>query len=90
MVRTGSKTVPERKKTEVKKLVNALERCKTMGIVDMTNLPSKQLQTIRGKLRGKAEILMSKKRLIKLAFQASKNKDVAKLADNLKGIPALI
>ena len=88
--RTGAEKIPEKKKAEVKRLASVLEKYKTIGVVDMTNLPSRQLQTIRGKLRNKAQLLMSKKRLMKLAFQASKNKDVTKLTDNLEGIPTLI
>ena len=38
---------------------------KVIGIVDFTNLPSRQLTDMRLKLRGKAKIFMTKKRIAK-------------------------
>jgi large subunit ribosomal protein L10 len=59
-------------------------------MLDMTNLPSRQLQSIRNKLRSKATMIMAKKSTLHRAFESCKNKDVAKLNENLNGIPALI
>tara|TARA_Y100000310_G_scaffold343859_1_gene453530 strand:- start:97 stop:957 length:861 start_codon:yes stop_codon:yes gene_type:complete len=62
------------------------------GIVDLKNLPSPQLQKMRQSLKGKAELVMAKGRLIRIALDdASKEKkDVEKLKDVIRGMPAMI
>ncbi len=57
---------------EVEKLKSLIESYPVVGIVDMTNIPARQLQNIRAQLRGDVLIRMSKKRLIKLALEKAK------------------
>tara|TARA_Y100000310_G_scaffold345610_1_gene467291 strand:- start:9897 stop:10739 length:843 start_codon:yes stop_codon:yes gene_type:complete len=62
------------------------------GVVDLENLPSPQLQKMRQSLKGKAEVVMAKGRLMNIALdQASKEKkDVEKVKDVIRGMPAMI
>ena len=80
------------KKETVKKITKLIADNPIVGIVDMENLPAQQLQKMREKLRGKVTIFMTKKRLMKIAFeQAGKEyPDIQKLQDHFKGMPALI
>ena len=56
----------------------------------MHAMPAKQLQKIRDALRDKAKIRMSKKNLIKKAFEKAKINGIGKLEKYLKGELALI
>ena len=57
----------------------------------MENLPAPQLQTMRSTLRGKVELRMTKRRIMKIALDQVKDKPgIDKLKDNLKGMPALL
>ena len=80
------------KKEVVKKVVELISKNPIVGIVDMENLPAQQLQKMREKLRGKVNIFMTKKRLMRVAFeQAEKDSPgISKLQDHFKGMPALI
>ena len=79
------------KQETVKSFVDLLDSYPIVGIVDMENLPAKQLQTMRAKLRAKGIVLrMTKQRLILKAFEQSKKEGLEKLKDHLQGMPALI
>lgn len=80
------------KKEIVKKVVAKIKESPIVGIVDMENLPAQQLQGMREKLRGQVEMFMTKKRLMKIAFEEV-GKDlpgIEKLSDSFKGMPALL
>lgn len=80
------------KKAEVEELKKMMLNYNTVAIADITYIPSKQFQEIRGSLREDALIRVSKKRLIKLAIEeAAKEKpDLKKLAEHVDKQPALI
>jgi len=82
--------VAEWKITEVKELEKFIDQRKVVGIVDMESLPSKQLQEIRKKLRGKADIKVSKSILIKLAIDNLKRTDLKKLEEYMEGPTGII
>lgn len=84
--------VAEYKKEIVSNLVNLINEYSIIGIVNMENLPAPQLQSMRAQLREKFFITMTKRRLIKLAFEQTKSnkKDIEKLEPHLVGMPALI
>ncbi len=88
----GAKKIPGHKKKAVTEFVGLAKDYPIIGIVDVENLPAKQLQNMRAQLRGTIKILMTKKRLMKIILQEAKNdkKDVEKLADHLRGMPAMI
>jgi large subunit ribosomal protein L10 len=84
--------VSEKKKKEVKELIDLLSNNSIIAVVDLESLPAKQLQMMREKLRDTVKIRMSKKRLMKIAFKEVENskKGISKLADHLKGMSALL
>ncbi|MFH1589050.1 MAG: 50S ribosomal protein L10 [archaeon] len=82
--------VAKYKKESVKEFTRLLDEYPIIGVVNMKNLPTKQLQKMRENLRGKVELRMTKKRLIKLAIENSTKPDIGKLKDHLKGMPALL
>lgn len=80
----------EHKINEVALLKNILTRYKTVAIIDLTNLPSPQLQKMRKKLKD-VTIRVTKKSLIILALNET-GKGLEKLNEVLEGnvMPALI
>ncbi|MGV8150229.1 MAG: 50S ribosomal protein L10 [Candidatus Woesearchaeota archaeon] len=82
--------VPESKLKVVKELKKALEEYPIIAILNLENLPAKQLQIMKGKLRSDAHIQMAKKNLIKEAFKESKKPGINKMIDHLNGMPALL
>ena len=84
--------VAEYKKEIVSELVKMIIQYPIIGIVNMEDLPAPQLQKMRAQLRGNFLITMTKRRLIKLAFEEtkSKKKGIEHLEKHLGGMPALI
>ena len=84
--------VAEYKKEIVNELVKLIKEYPIIGVVNMENLPAPQLQNMRAQLRGKFFLTMTKRRLIKLAFEETKStkKGVEQLENHLGGMPALI
>lgn len=84
--------VAEWKKEEVNELKGLIDSYDVVGIVDLLNIPAKQLQEMRKSLHGKAVIRMSKKNLIDLALEdCNAEKDnVVGLSDYMDGQVAVI
>lgn len=83
--------VAEAKKKNVAEIVKLLDEYPVVGIVNMTNLPAKQVQVMRSKLRAKKTVLrMTKKRLMKIAFPQSKKEGMKQMDTYLEGMPALV
>jgi len=84
--------VSAKKKNEVERMVDLVKRYKSVGILNIENLPSPQMQKIRKQLSNKAIIKVSKLRLIKLAFERLKGevKGIEHLLPKLQGMPALL
>lgn len=80
----------KRKIREVEELVKLIDSYPVVGIVNLYKMPSEQLQDIRKILRNDAKIRMSKKTLLKFAFEKSKKKNIKNLENFLKGQPAII
>ena len=57
--------ISEKKKKEIEKLKELFNEYNTIVLVDLTGLPSPQLQVMRKKIQKYAKIRVSKKRLIK-------------------------
>ena len=84
--------VAEWKKEEVSELKDLIGSYDVVGIVDLLNIPAKQLQEMRKSLKGKAVIRMSKKNLIDLALEdcdADKT-NVTGLSEHMNGQIAVI
>ncbi len=93
MKHTRSKDNPhisESKKKVVGELKALIEKYPIIGIINVENLPARQLQKMKTKLRKEMHIRMAKKNLIKEAIKESKRKDIQKLNDHLDGMPALL
>jgi len=83
--------VSERKKQEVNRIRELIEKYPVIGILDLFKMPSRQLQSIRKSLRENVLMKMYKKRLIKLALKDVKGKkDIEKLDKFTPKEPALI
>ncbi len=81
---------PELKKKMVNDLASLIDDYPIIGVVNMENLPAKQLRNMRAQLRGKVLIVMNKKRLIRLALEKSKKDNIKELEKYVKGMPALL
>ncbi len=86
----GAEKIAKWKEKEVSAILNNISKYKTIAVVNMQNLPSKQLRSIRSKLKELALIRMTRKRIIKKAIEASGNEKLKELNSKLKGMPALL
>jgi len=84
--------VSDYKKKVVARLKSLLGKYPIVGAVNMENLPAQQLQAMKKKLKGKVELLMTKKRLMKIALEECKDdkKGLDELIPYLRGMPALL
>ncbi|MFT4310053.1 MAG: 50S ribosomal protein L10 [Candidatus Woesearchaeota archaeon] len=84
--------ITDQKKKEVADFVALVKEYPVVGIVNMMGMPTPQVQSMRAQLRKSVVLRMTKKTLSKIILQeAEKSKPgVAKLAENLKGMPAFI
>jgi len=84
--------VSDEKKRIVAEFVKLLLEYPNIGVLDMENLPAKQLQTMRHTLRDKILMKMTKRRLMKLAFDEAEKKKpgISKMMGFTKGMPALL
>ncbi len=78
------------KKDLVKRLIKLFEQYPIVGAVNMENLPAPQLQNMKATLRGRIELVMTKRRLMKVAMSQSKVQGLAELEPHLVGMPALL
>lgn len=83
--------VSQAKKDVVASLLKDIEQFKIVGAVNLEGFPSLALQKMRTSLRKDGvKIVMTKRRLIKVALEQSKRKGMSDLVPFLKGMPALI
>jgi large subunit ribosomal protein L10 len=80
------------KKEIVAKLCKLIKEYPIIALVDVENLPAKQFQMMREKLRDSVVIIMTKKRLIKIAFEEMKSnkKGLEKMSEHFRGMPCLL
>ena len=84
--------VAEWKKEEVNELKGLIESAEVVGIVNLLNIPARQLQEMRKTLAGKATIRLSKINLMKLALEdcVDEKANITELSDYMEGQPALV
>jgi len=82
--------ISEEKKKVVKEFTDLINKYDVIAAVNVENLPAKQLNQIRASLRGKADLLMTKKRLLKIALENSKKENMTDIIKYLEGMPALL
>ena len=85
-----AKKVPEWKKKKVDEIKKLTTSYKTIAIVNLENLPTKQLQIVKRKLKDKIKFEPAKKILIEKAFESSSNPKAKLLIPKLQGVPALM
>lgn len=92
MVTTKAEQVAPWKQGVVDELLELLGHYPVVGILDISELPALQFQQVRQKLRGEAEIIVSKNTLMLLALKrvAEKDPKLSELANFLIGQSALI
>jgi large subunit ribosomal protein L10 len=80
------------KKDAAKRLVQKLKEYKIVGMVNMEGLPAAQLLTIRKALRGKIELFMTKRRIMRVAVDQVKTEipGLDKLFENAVGMPCFL
>ena len=81
--------VSDRKKQTVQLLQQKIKEYPIIGVLNMEELPGKNLGKMRKKLRPEVEIVMAKKRLMHIAFKEA-DKDVQQLEEYFTGMPALL
>ncbi len=84
--------VAQYKKDAVKKISKLMQEYPIIAVANLHDLPANALQRLRGLLRGKVEIVMTRANLFKLALNDAKSKvsGIEKLESFLGGMPALI
>ena len=80
------------KRETAKKLLEKLRSGKIIGIVNMENLPAAQLLTLRKALRGKIELFMTKRRIMRVAVEEAQKSvpGLDKLFENARGMPCFL
>jgi len=64
-----TETIPEWKREEVDDIVGMIESYDSVGVVDITGIPSRQLQDMRRDLHGSAELRVSRNTLLVRALE---------------------
>jgi len=83
--------ISAKKLKEVEEIKNLSNKYSVIGLIDMTNLPSLQLQRMRQQLRSTLFLKMTKKRLIRIGLEQLKEKEnIKEFSDQLRGEAALI
>ena len=84
--------VSEYKKKIVEDMAKLMRQYSIVGMVNMEDMPAPQLQGMRAELRGKVDMFMTKKRLMRIAIEKLKKekKNIGELEKYFQGMPALI
>jgi len=78
--------VQESKKQEVEEIISKISNAQSIAIVDLHNLPARQLHSVRKKLKGKAEFILKKTSLIRRALNKTGKTQVEDLIEGEKAI----
>ncbi|MDZ7747334.1 MAG: 50S ribosomal protein L10 [Halobacteriales archaeon] len=82
-----TKTIPEWKREEVDSIVEMLDTYESVGIVNITGIPSRQLQDMRRELHGSAELRVSRNTLLERALTEA---DLDVLTEHVHGQVGII
>jgi large subunit ribosomal protein L10 len=89
-IKKGRAHVSEVKNNAVKALAHLIDQYPVIAVINLENLPAKQLQKMKTKLRKDLEIKVAKKSIISHALEISNKKDITKLNKYLEGSPGLL
>jgi len=78
------------KKQVVQKIKDFAKTYPIIGILNMENLPAGSLLNMKKQLRGKVELVMTRKTLLQIGLKDLKLQNGEKLIEGLKGMPALM
>ena len=79
------------KRDKVMNLAKEISSSKTVAVLNMEDLPSRELQKIRKNVGDKVNLRMTRKTLLRLALDASGRKSASKLVEHIdEGMPALL
>ncbi|UCD04338.1 MAG: 50S ribosomal protein L10 [Candidatus Woesearchaeota archaeon] len=81
---------PKWKKEKVKVLAESINKYPTIAICHLEGIPTKELQTIRNKLRDHATLIVSRKSIIRRALESSSNKTANNLVNHVDGISGIL
>ncbi|MBI4145817.1 50S ribosomal protein L10 [Candidatus Woesearchaeota archaeon] len=84
-----TKAAPEKKKV-VKKILDLGKQYPIIGILNMESLPASSLLQMKKQLRGKVELVMTRKTLIQKGLKDLKLENGEQLVQQVKGMPALM
>jgi large subunit ribosomal protein L10 len=84
-----AETIPEWKREEVDELTAFIDRYDSVGVVDVTGIPSRQLQAMRRDLHGTAALRISRNTLIRRALEAVDD-DLEDLVGHVAGQVGLV
>jgi large subunit ribosomal protein L10 len=82
--------VADWKVEEVDRLEGLLNEYPVVGVVDMKDIPARQLQKMRALLRGNVLIKMSKKSIMERSVEKASKKNISELKDYIKGQCAFV
>jgi large subunit ribosomal protein L10 len=84
-----TRAAPEKKEV-VKKIVTLGKQYPIIGILNMEGLPASSLLQMKKQLRGKVELVMTRKTLIQHGLKALALQNGEQLIEKVKGMPALM
>jgi large subunit ribosomal protein L10 len=84
------KMTREQKEEKVEEFTEKIEGHPVVGILDMQNLPSRQLQQMKKEMKEFADIKMSRKTLMQISIEDAEKQDIDQLEDNDATQPAFI
>jgi len=87
--KSHSKTHPIKEKA-VNQLVSKMQNAKTVMIINIKGLPSKQFQEIKKAIRGHAEVLVAKKNILQRAIEKFGKKEIVPLENHIKENSAIV
>ena len=80
----------EEKEEKVEEFEDKIEGYPVIGILDMHNLPAKQLQQIKKDMKAFADVKMSRKTLMEIAIDGADKQDIEQLEETEATQPAFI
>ena len=80
----------QKKKKEIKNLSDKMKNSKTIMVVSLKGVPSKQFQEIKKKVRKEAEVKVAKKNILKRAIDGTKEKEIEKLKEYIEENSAIV
>ena len=84
-----TETIPEWKREEVDDIVDILDSYESVGIVDITGIPSRQLQDMRRELYGTAQLRVSRNTLLERALDEA-GEGLGELTEHVAGQVGII